>query len=104
MSNVIDFSDFSAKMKKAEAEEIAEDIVDDILESSLYITQQTLEILAEEGFDVYHPKHAHDIALLVEAIKGLAYNTADVRFPTQHLARILFEIPNDEEFVDSFIN
>ena len=83
---------------------VAENVVDDILESSLYVTKQTLEILAEEGFDVYDPKHAHDIALLVEAIKGLAYNTADVRFPTQHLARILFEIPSDKEFVESFVD
>lgn len=104
MSNVINLFDFAAKARQQEADELAEDVIDDILETSLYTTKQVLAILCEEGFDVYNEEHAHDIALLVEAIKGLTYNTAGVRFPTQHLSRILFEIPSKEEFVDSFID
>ena len=102
MSNVINFTDVLKKSQQEFAEELAEDVIEDVLESSIYVTKQVLDILTEEGFNVYDEKHAYDIAMLVEAIKGLSYNSVGVRFPTQHLARILFEIPDEQEFVESF--
>ena len=104
MTNVINFIDAMKKAKQVEIDEMTDDTIDDVLECSIHVAKQTLEILAEEGFDVYDEKHAYDVAMLVEAIKGLTYNTVGVNFPTQHLARILFEIPDENEFIESFID
>lgn len=104
MGNVINFSDAVKKVNEKRFDKIEDETVQEIVESCIYIVHNTLATLEEEGFDVYDTNNAHDIALLIEAVKGLVYNTLGVKFPTQVLSRILFNIDDREQFIKSLKN
>ena len=104
MANIINFEDVLKKSQKQSEEQSVEHLREDVLITSIFITKQLLELIAEDGFEVYDEEYAHDIAMVVEAIKGLLYNSVGVRFPTQHLARILFTIQDKEDFIESFLD
>lgn len=101
MSNVINFFEAVEKLRPAN-DDIPDEVVEEILESCLDMSRDILSILAEEGYDIHSEEYAHDIAFLVECIKGLAYKSVGISFPTQKLARILFEIPDEKQFIESF--
>lgn len=107
MSNVIDFTQRKLKADelKASTDSVEDEALDEfIIDTSLDLTYQIIEALFEEGFEVQNSMCANDLVLVVEAIKGLMYRSASKTFPTQELARIIFEIKDPEQFIEEFFN
>lgn len=88
--------DFKAKLKDKEVEnfdaiiEDREELVRDIVETSLGMSVDILDSLEELGYPVKKYDYHSDIFLVVESIKSLMHKSVDIEFPMQTVAESLF--------------
>jgi len=92
--NIIDFSSRLAKKDTESFKEIVEkeeDLLYEIVETSIGMTVDILDTLSEMGYQCKDVKYQSDIFLLVEAIKSLMHKSIDKEFPMQQIANSLFQ-------------
>ena len=108
MAKVIDFKTAKDKRDPIAAntnEELYSDPdlnVEFAIDFAIDATHNIVSSLYGEGLIAYDVDCAYDLVLVTEAIKGLALRSMKQDFPTQDLARSVFEIDDIEDFLTQF--
>ena len=108
MSKIIDFKSAKEKIKPSAAniDESPSGVLDPDIEFAIDFaigaTHDIVSALYEQGLIAYEVDCAHDIVLVTEAIKGLILRSMKQDFPTQDLARSVFQIDDIENFLRQF--
>jgi formate-dependent phosphoribosylglycinamide formyltransferase (GAR transformylase) len=100
-ADVIDLSDYKVKREEKRFEEIVAE--NDTLEDSINIISTTsamdiATMLEEYGYNVTDNARAHDLMMVIESVRALAFRSAGKRYPLHEISEKMFEFEDEDEF------
>lgn len=106
-ADVIDLGDYKVKREKERFDEIVAE--DDNLEDSINIISTTLvgdisTMLEEYGYNVTENAKAHDLMMVIESIRALAFRSANKRYPLHEVSEKMFEFEDEDDFKYSLLD
>lgn len=98
---IVDFNAVKAKMEEEKFDEIVseqEELDYNITALATDLTIDIADALHSYGYNVIDNSKGHDLMMVVEAIRSLAYRTVDVDYPLHKVSESAFEIEDEEDF------